>query len=326
MSHVNKILDISGKREFIRQKTLFTTPFGTGQGELPVEAGRYRLLWSPVCPWSHCVVIVRHVLGLIDKISLGTAKPIHPKMERIDWVFTLDADDMDPVLRIRYISEIYLKTDASYKGRPTVPVIVDVKEQKVVNNDYCRLTNYFETVWATLHKEYAPDLYPAELREDIDKLNDVIFHDINNGVYKCGFAKLQESYEKAYEVLFKRLDQLEERLSTRRFLFGDFITDSDVRLYVTLVRFDIAYYHAFKVNRNLVLDFPNLWGYLRDLYQTPGFGDTTDFQAIKLHYFLANDCWEFDAAIFDMPHNRELINGKKDKFLIRKPIQYFEGE
>ncbi|WP_178075176.1 glutathione S-transferase C-terminal domain-containing protein, partial [Pseudomonas sp. 2995-1] len=124
-----------------------------------------------------------------------------------------------------------------------------------------------ETVWAPYHRDGAPDLYPEELRESIDELNDTIFHDINNGVYKCGFAHSQEEYEAAYETLFKRLDLLEERLSNQRFLFGDYITDSDVRLYSTLVRFDVAYYNAFNTNRNLIREMPNLWGYLRDLYQ-----------------------------------------------------------
>lgn len=322
--------EVNEKGKFIRQKNAFTTCFGTKPGQLPVEAGRYRLLWSPVCPWAHRAVIVRRILGLEDAISLGTADPMRPRIGRVDWAFTLDKDDVDPVLGIHYISEIYLKTDASYEGRPTVPAMVDVKEQKVVNNDYFRLTNHLETAWAPLHKENAPDLYPVELREEIDALNDVIFDDINNGVYKCGFARSQEAYEEAYDMLFHRLDILEKRLCSNRFLFGDFITDSDVRLYVTLVRFDVAYYTAFKTNRNLIMDFPNLWGYLRDLYQTPGFGDTTDFQAIRVHYFLSNHIATDDqkghqtlppgpdTSLFETAHHRERLNNKKEKFLYPK--------
>ena len=158
------------------------------------------------------------------------------------------------------MSEIYKKADLDYSGRPTVPVMVDVKEKKAVNNDYFKLTNYLETVWAPFHKENAPDLYPESLRGEIDALNDVIFHEVNNGVYKCGFAQSQEAYEQAYDTLFARLDELDERLSKKRFLFGDYITDSDVRLYATLVRFDAAYYSAFKTNRNRIVDFPNLMG------------------------------------------------------------------
>ncbi|MEI4770267.1 glutathione S-transferase C-terminal domain-containing protein [Psychrobacillus sp. FJAT-51614] len=321
-------VDKTGK--FIRQKNQFATPFGDQPGDLPVEAERYRLLWAAVCPWAHRSVIVRSVLGLEDVISLGTASPMRPNIDRVDWEFSLDENGIDPVLGIQYISEIYKKTDPEYAGRPTVPVIIDVKEQKVVNNDYFRLTNHLETAWGPFHKENAPDLYPEQLREEIDALNDVIFHDVNNGVYKCGFARSQEAYEESYDVLFDRLDELEQRLSTQRFLFGDYITDSDVRLYATLARFDVAYYSAFKANRNRIVDFPNLWGYLRDLFQTPGFGDTTNFEAIKIHYHLSNHISSDDqksqnilpkgpdVSNFYSPHNRESLSGKEEKFLIYK--------
>ncbi|ALC90491.1 glutathione S-transferase [Bacillus sp. FJAT-18017] len=325
---MEKSAEISKDGSFKRQGNRFTTPFGHGEGELPVEAGRYRLLWSAVCPWAHRSVIVRSVLGLENVISLGTASPMRPRLPHVDWEFSLDKGGVDPVLGIKYMSEIYLETDQDYSGRPTVPVVIDVKERKVVNNDYFRLTNYFETAWVPFHKENAPDLYPKHLREDIDTLNDVIFHEVNNGVYKCGFAKSQEAYEQAFDTLFARLDELEERLSSRRFLFGDFITDSDVRLYSTLVRFDAAYYAAFKTNRNRIVDFPNLWGYLRDLYQTPGFGDTTDFHAIKVHYHLSNHIAADDQKSKGIlpkgpdlsglvtKHGREAISGKRQKFLV----------
>ncbi|MGG1396777.1 glutathione S-transferase C-terminal domain-containing protein [Bacillus salipaludis] len=322
------VTEISSDGSFKRQKNRFITPFGTNEGELPVEAGRYRLLWSAVCPWAHRSVIVRRVLGLEDVISLGTASPMRPKLTHVDWEFSLDENGVDPVLGIRYLSEIYKKTDQDYTGRPTVPVFVDVKEQKVVNNDYFKLTNYLETSWEPFHKENAPNLYPEHLREEIDALNDVIFHEVNNGVYKCGFAQSQEAYEESYDVLFARLDVLEQRLAKQRFLFGDYITDSDVRLYATLVRFDCAYHSAFKCNRNRIVDFPNLWGYLRDLYQTPGFGDTTDFDAIKRHYHLSNHIASDDQKGHNsiLPkgpdlsglyseHNRHELSKKDEKFL-----------
>lgn len=321
--------EVDEKGKFIRQKNRFATPFGSKSGELPVEAGRYRLLWAAVCPWAHRSVIVRSVLGLEEVISLGTASPMRPNINRVDWEFSLDENGVDPVLGIQYMSEVYLQADATYEGRPTVPVIVDVKEKKAVNNDYFHLTNHLETAWKPFHKENAPDLYPEHLREEIDALSEVIFHEVNNGVYKCGFARSQEAYEEAYDVLFARLDELEKRLSTQRFLLGDYITDSDVRLYATLVRFDVAYYAAFKTNRNRIVDFPNLWGYLRDLYQTPGFGDTTDFNAIKIHYHLSNHIASDDqkgsnsilpkgpdTSIFNLQHDREALSGKKEKFLI----------
>lgn len=280
-------VEIARNGAFIRQKNRFTTPFGDAPGELPVEAGRYRLLWSAACPWAHRAVIVRRLLGLEEAISLGTADPIRPKLPRVDWAFTLDEGDADPVLHIHYVSEAYLAADPEYQGRPTVPAIVEIATGKVVNNDYFRLTNHLETAWAPFHASNTPDLYPVESRDEIDALNEVIFHDVNNGVYKAGFARSQEAYEQAYHTLFTRLDELEERLSSRRYLFGDAITDSDVRLYTTLVRFDAAYYTAFRANRQRLADYTHLWGYARDLYQTRGFGDTTNFEAIKKHYHLS---------------------------------------
>ncbi|TKC16359.1 glutathione S-transferase family protein [Robertmurraya kyonggiensis] len=332
MTSQQKPKEISKDGKFVRQTNDFTTPFGNEPGQLPVEAGRYRLLWSPVCPWAHRSVIVRRILGLEDAISLGTASPMRPKLLHVDWEFSLDPDGVDPVMGIRFMSEIYQKTDPEYSGRPTVPVFVDVKEQKVANNDYFRLTNYLETVWAPFHKEHAPDLYPEELRVEIDALNDIIFHDINNGVYKCGFARSQEAYEEAFDTLFARLDELDERLSTKRFLFGDYVTDSDIRLYATLARFDVAYYNAFNTNRNRLIDFPNLWGYARDLYETKGFGDTTDFHSIKIHYHLSTtiDSHEDkpkilpkgpDLSVWHTPHNRQALSKKEEKFLIREVQQ-----
>lgn len=320
--------EIAADGSFKRQTNRFTTPFGNLPGDLPIEAGRYRLLWSAVCPWAHRSVIVRRILGLENVISLGTASPMRPKLPHVDWEFSLDPDGVDPVLGIRYLSEIYKKTDPNYNGRPTVPVIVDVVTQKVVNNDYFKLTNDLETVWSPFHKKNAPDLYPESLRQEIDQLNDTIFHDVNNGVYKCGFARTQEAYELAYDTLFARLDELEGRLAKQRFLFGDYITDSDVRFYATLIRFDVAYYSAFKTNRNRIVDFPNLWGYLRDLYQTSGFGDTTDFDAIKKHYHLSHHIATDDQkgqnilpkgpdmSGLHSQHDRESLSHKEQKFLI----------
>jgi putative glutathione S-transferase len=156
---------------------------------------------------------------------------------------------VDPVPGIRYLSEAYVKADPDYSGQATVPAVADIASGKVVNNDYFKLTNYWETVWAPFHKPGVPDLYPKELRNDIDALNDVLFHEVNNAVYKAGFAQNQAEYEKAYDLLFNRLDILERRLSTRRYLFGGQITDSDIRLWVTLVRFDAGYYMAFVENQ-----------------------------------------------------------------------------
>ncbi|MDR2521730.1 MAG: glutathione S-transferase C-terminal domain-containing protein, partial [Spirochaetaceae bacterium] len=222
-------------------------------------------------------------------ISTGTVDPIRPPGIRGDWAFTLDPGGVDPVLKISLLSEAYLKADPSYTGRATVPAVIDIASGTVVNNDYHRLTNYWETVWRPFHTAGAPDLYPENLRGEIDALNGAIFHDINNGVYRAGFARSQEAYEEGYNAVFNRLDELEGRLSGRRFLFGDRLTDSDVRLYVTLARFDAAYYNVFRCNKRRLRDYPALWRYARELYAIPAFGGNTDFDHIKRHYHLCCD-------------------------------------
>lgn len=279
--------EIRSDGSFQRQKTHFTTPFGDGEGQLPIEKNRYRLLVSYACPWAHRQLIALKLLGLDDYISVGVVNPVRPKIDRTDWEFSLDQDGHDPVLGIKYLSDIYLETEPDYRGRFTVPTVVDLKTKKVVNNDFLNLLRHWELAWKELHKADAPDLYPEELAQAIDELNDIIYHDINNGVYKAGFAQSQEPYEAAFDKLFQRLDELEDRLSHSRYLFGDKITDSDIRLYVTLARFDAAYYNGFNCNRNRLIDFPNLWGYARDLYQQEAFRASTKFDHIKKHYHLS---------------------------------------
>ena len=319
--------EIQSNGKFERQANRFVTPFGDKEGELPVEKDRYRLLWAPVCPWANRSIIVRQLMGLEDVISVGTLDPIRPDVPWSDWAFTLDEGDKDPVLGIHLLSEAYKKADPDYQGRYTVPAIVDLKTGAVVNNDYFKLTTYFETAWKKYHKKDAPELYPTELREDIDELNDYIFHNVNNGVYKAGFATSQEAYSDAFKLVFDAFDKLEERLSNQRFLFGDYITESDIRLYVTLARFDIAYYNGFRVNKKMLKDYPNLWGYARDLYAESAFGDNTHFEAIKKHYHLCclktnpNDILPLgpDLSIWKIPSGREsLSKDPEHKFRIEE--------
>lgn len=306
--------------EWKRQGNRFTDRFvPTGDaaepGTWPVEAGRYRLVVSLACPWAHRAVIVRRLLGLEDVISLGVVDPIR---DAKGWRFTLDEGGRDPVLGVSYLSEPYLATDPSYNGRVTVPAIVDVPSGTVVTNDYPQITLDLSTRWTEFHKPDAPDLYPAELREEIDAVNAEIYQDVNNGVYRCGFATTQEAYEKAYDALFARLDLLSERLSTRRFLLGDRITESDVRLFTTLVRFDAVYHGHFKCNRQKLAEFPVLWAYARDLFQQPGFGDTVDFAQIKRHYYGTHDTINPtlivpkgpDPAGWLEPSGREALSGR----------------
>ncbi|SDI92960.1 putative glutathione S-transferase [Lachnospiraceae bacterium G41] len=319
--------EIQSNGKFERQANRFVTPFGDKEGELPVEKDRYRLLWAPVCPWANRSIIVRQLMGLEDVISVGTLDPIRPDVPWSDWAFTLDEGDKDPVLGIHLLSEAYKKADPDYQGRYTVPAIVDLKTGAVVNNDYSKLTTYFETAWKKYHKKDAPELYPVELRDDIEELNDYIFHNVNNGVYKAGFATSQEAYSDAFKLVFDAFDKLEERLSNQRFLFGDYITESDIRLYVTLARFDIAYYNGFRVNKKMLKDYPNLWGYARDLYAESAFGDNTHFEAIKKHYHLCclktnpNDILPLgpDLSIWNIPSGREgLSKDPEHKFRIEE--------
>lgn len=308
---VNEVSETGG---FIRQENHFTTPFG--EGGLPVEANRYRLIWTPLCPWATRQVIAIKLLGLENVISIGKVAPVRTEN---GWEFSLDPEGIDPILKIKYLPEIYEKTDPEYTGRATVPTIVDLKTNEVVNNDYHNMTNYLETVWKPFHKDGAPDLYPEALRSEIDNLNKILFDEVNNGVYKAGFAKSQSEYEKAYDIVFKRLDWLEKHLENNRFLFGDFITDSDIRLYVTLARFDVAYYMAFKTNRNRISDYDNLWNYAKELYTISEFKEATDFDSIKKGYLLGNhgnNPYNIlpkgpDVSIWNNPHNREEKFGRK---------------
>ncbi len=268
------------------QKNLFTKKFGDGEGEWPVQEDRYRLLWMPACPHAHKVVITRRLLGLDKVISLGTTGIFRdPK----GWVFTEDEGEKDSVLGIHYLKEIYDRDcpDGDYKERPTVPVIADTVTGKGVNNDHFWIPIYFDTAWKPFHKAGAPDLYPEAFREEINELNHFIFERINNGVYDVGFARSQEAYEKAYHRFFEALDILEKRLEDRRFLLGDYITDSDIRLYPTLVRFDAVYFQVFHANKKKLIDYKNLWAYARELYQVSEIKESTFFDIYKRHYQLS---------------------------------------
>ena len=253
-----------------------------GSTRWPVEPNRYRLVIARACPWANRAAIVRRLLGLEPVLSMGIAGPLHDERS---WRFHLDPDNRDPVLDIEYLGEAYRKADPDFDAGITVPAMVDLPTGKVATNGFQQLTLDLSTQWTAHHRAGAPELYPEPLRAEIDEVNEGVYQDVNNGVYRCGFASDQEAYERAYAVLFARLDALSERLATRRFLVGDTITEADVRLWVTLVRFDAAYHGHFKCNRQKLTEMPVLWAYARDLFQTPGFGDTIDFLQIKQHYY-----------------------------------------
>lgn len=286
---------------------------GPVNGELwPVEPGRYRLVAARACPWANRAIIVRELLGLQDVISLGTPGPTH---DAKSWTFDLDAGDKDPVLGIHWLREAYDKRFPDYPRGITVPAIVDVPSGELVTNDFPWITHDLFHEWRDHHKPGAPDLWPEDLREEMEEVMQRIFTEVNNGVYRCGFAGDQGSYEAAYDRLFDALDWLEERLSTRRYLMGEAITEADVRLFTTLARFDAVYHGHFKCNRNKLSEMPHLWGYARDLFQTPGFGDTIDFAQIKAHYYVVHSDINPtgivpkgpDESLWHTPHGRDRI-------------------
>jgi putative glutathione S-transferase len=269
--------------DFQRDTSYLTTRItADGRDGYPVEPGRYRLVVSRACPWAHRSVIVRRLLGLEGVLSMGITGPTHDERS---WAFTLDPDGRDPVLGIERLRDAYLARDPHYEKGITVPAIVDIPTGRVVTNDIFTLTEDLAVQWREYHRPGAPDLWPEQWREQIDEINDVVYRDVNNGVYRAGFATEQKPYERAYERLFARLDWLAERLREQRYLVGDTITEADVRLFPTLVRFDAVYHGHFKCNRNKLSEDPVLWAYARDLFQTPGFGDTVVFDHIKRHYY-----------------------------------------
>ncbi len=269
--------------EFSRdQRYIATRITADGRDGYPVEPGRYRLVVSRACPWANRSIIVRRLLGLEDALSMGITGPTH---DARSWTFDLDPDGRDPVLGIERLQEAFFARFPDYDRGITVPAIVDIPTGEVVTNDYPQITLDLSLEWTAHHRHGAPELYPADRREEIDEVNSLVFRDVNNGVYRCGFAGDQKAYEKAYDRLFDRLGWLSVRLETQRFLVGDTITEADVRLFTTLARFDAVYHGHFKCNRNKLTELPVLWAYARDLFQTPGFGDTTDFDHIKRHYY-----------------------------------------
>jgi len=253
-----------------------------GRDEWPVEPDRYRLIVARACPWANRAIIVRRLLGLEDVLSMGECGPTHDERS---WTFDLDPGGVDPVLGYERLQQAFFARQPDYPRGITVPAIVDVPTKQVVTNDFAQITIDFSLEWSAHHRDGAPELYPEHLRDEIDEVAERVLHEVNNGVYRCGFASSQEAYDKGYERLFAALDWLGDRLEGQRFLVGDTITEADVRLFTTLARFDAVYHGHFKCNRHKLSELPVLWAYARDLFQTPGFGDTTDFEQIKVHYY-----------------------------------------
>lgn len=263
---------------FKRQESAFRDRISAdGSTDFPAEAGRYHLFVSLACPWAHRSLIFRALKGLTDAISVSVVTPL---MLENGWEF---GERRDPLTGAEYLYQVYLRAKPDYTGRVTVPVLWDKQRETIVNNESAEIIRMLNADFGTLAT--GPDFYPEALREEIDAVNARVYDTINNGVYKAGFATEQAPYEEAYDALFASLDWVEERLSRHRYLVGDTLTEADWRLFTTLVRFDPVYHGHFKCNRNRIADFPNMIGYLRDLYQVPGVAETVDYDHIKRHYY-----------------------------------------
>jgi len=299
---------------FKRQEDAFRDWVKTdGSTPYPPAQDRYHLYVSLACPWAHRTIIVRKLKGLEATIGLTVVDPVR---DQRGWAFRDGpGHSADPVNGFQFLSEAYFATDPNYAGRVTVPVLWDKQTKRIVSNsddDLLRMLNSEFHEFAT--NNY--DFYPADLRTEIEELNKLIYERVNNGVYLAGFASKQLPYERAAKRLFKTLDQLDERLATRRYLAGQRMTEADWRLFPTLIRFDAVYHGHFKCNLRRIIDYPNLGPYLRDLYQHDGVAETVNFDHIKRHYYITHDEINPTRIVpigpvmeLDAPHGREHLAG-----------------
>lgn len=268
---------------FIRPTTTYhNVVTADSTGYFPAEAGRYHLYISLACPWAHRTLIFRTLKKLDGVISLSVTAPLYGKT---GWEFDpAQGGTLDTANDRGTLAEIYLIADPHYTGRVSVPVLWDKKHRTIVNNESSEIIRMLNSAFEAF-TDVRADYYPQPLRDEIDRINDLVYPTVNNGVYRAGFATSQEAYEEAARGIFSTLDQLEARLSRQRYLAGKHITEADWRLFTTLVRFDAVYYSHFKCNLRRIVDYPNLWNYLRDLYQVPGIAATVSLDHIKRHYY-----------------------------------------
>ena len=260
-------------------------PGASGDGGFKAEAGRYHLYIADSCPWAHRTVIFRRLKGLEDMISLSVVNAISGAN---GWTFEEGHGVVpDPEFAAAFLYEIYQRSDSKYTGQVTVPTLWDKKQKKLVSNESSEIIRMFNSAFDDIGA-LEGDYYPEKLRAEIDSVNEVVYGAINNGVYRTGFATSQEAYETAYGKLFDALNQLEERLASRTYLVGEQLTEADWRLFTTLVRFDYVYYGAFRCNKRRIVDYPNLWRFVRQLYQMPGIAETIDVWSIKAHYYASD--------------------------------------
>jgi putative glutathione S-transferase len=302
---------------FVRPPTRFRNwvtrdgaPGPSGEGGFPAEPDRYHLYVSLACPWAHRTLIIRKLKKLGDVISVSV---VAPHMLAEGWEF--NEEWPDDLYGSRRLYEIYLKADPAYSGRVTVPVLWDKSRSAIVSNESADIIRMFNSAFDAFG-DASLDFYPEPLRAEIDALNALVYETVNNGVYRAGFATTQSAYEEAFRALFNTLDELDTRLDEQRFLLGDPLTEADWRLFTTLVRFDAVYYSHFKCNRRRITDYPNLSGYLRDLFQMPGVKDTVHFDHIKQHYYYSHATINptrivplGPLLILDAPHDRDRFRG-----------------
>ncbi len=281
-----------------------------GSSGFRAEPGRYHLYVSYACPWATRTIIGRRLKGLEDVIGMSAVDPIRDER---GWAFT-GGEYTDAVNGFEFLSEAYARTEPAYDGRVSVPVLWDIQSGQIVNNESADVLRMLNSAWDEVGGDPSVDLYPEALRPEIDRLNELVYATVNNGVYRAGFATTQEAYREAYEDVFATLEVLEGRLATSRYLVGDRPTEADWRLYTTLVRFDAVYYSHFKCNRRRILDHPNLWAYARDLHALPGIGETLRLGEIKRHYYGTHPKLNPTRIIpegpeidFDAPHGRESL-------------------
>ncbi len=260
-------------------------PGPSGEGGFKAEADRYHLYIADSCPWAHRTMIFRHLKGLEDMISVSVVNAISGAN---GWTFEEGHGVVpDPEFAADFLYEVYQHADSSYTGQVTVPTLWDKTQKKLVSNESGEIIRMFNSAFDGIGA-IEGDYYPEQLRAEIDEINELVYGAVNNGVYRVGFATSQEAYEKAYEKLFAALDQLDERLASRSYLVGEQLTEADWRLFTTLVRFDYVYYGAFRCNKRRIVDYPNLWRFVRHLYQMPGIGETVDVWSIKAHYYASD--------------------------------------
>ena len=291
---------------YVRPETQFRdTVTSDGARGPKAEVGRYHLYAAHACPWAHRTMLLRALKGLEEVISLSF---VLPRMLDNGWELE---PGTGPVASARYMHDVYRAANSEYSGRCSVPVLWDCTRNTIASNESAEIVRMLNFAFDAFATRSVPDLYPETLRAEIDELNELVYHNINNGVYKCGFATGQAAYEESFHNLFAALDTLESRLATRRYLCGEHLTEADWRLFATLIRFDAVYVGHFKCNRQRIADYPNLSNYTRELYQFPGVAETFDLAKTKEHYYCSHESVNPNGIVpvgpyldFDAPHDR----------------------